>query len=93
MAAGADGRLPLTKALLGAVLGVVCGAVASVVLLAAGPWLLRWIQGGPRFAVEHWVYYIGFILGAGLGGLIGALVGATGALLHALKTRDTHAAP
>jgi hypothetical protein len=74
----------------GALVGLGVGAAAAALLLWLTGLGLRWLYAPKIYEVEHSVYYLSIILGAGFGSLCGALAG----LAHALTaTRGTASPP
>jgi hypothetical protein len=72
---------------LGAVLGLLAGVAAAAGLLYATRQALRWATAPKIFEMEHWVIYVGVLLGAGFGAVSGALAGLAGVLGRAGRER------
>jgi hypothetical protein len=68
------------KSLVGAAVGGVTGLLLALLLFWAGPKIIEWIKGPPRFETEAWVFYLTSISGLGLGAIAGAIVGAASSL-------------
>ncbi len=73
------------RTLLGAGLGLIAGVGLAAGLLRAALAVVRWMTDPKVFQMEHWVIYLGVLLGAGFGALCGALAGLAGALARAQR--------
>jgi hypothetical protein len=67
----------MLKALIASLLGALLGALVAAVLLRATVGVVR-LTLEPVMAVEHWVIYLGVLLGAGFGSVSGAVAGLAG---------------
>jgi hypothetical protein len=63
------------------------GALLAAVLLRATVAVVRWTVE-PAMAVEHWVIYLGVLMGAGFGSLSGAVAGLAGVVARAAHERN-----
>jgi hypothetical protein len=68
------------KSIVGAAVGAGIGLLLALLLFWAGPKIIEWIKGPPRFETEAWVFYLTSISGLGLGAITGAIVGAASTL-------------
>lgn len=63
----------------GAVWGIVLGVLVVSLLLTTAAWVVRIMREHAvvetRHEMEHWVIYLGLVLGAGFGALSGAVAG------------------
>jgi hypothetical protein len=78
----------MARVLLGCLAGLLLGVMCVAWLLPVCVWVVR-LMGAPSLQVEHWVYYIGVILGAAAGAVCGALAGSTSAVVRALRERPS----
>lgn len=69
----------MRRTVIGSLIGTLLGAVLAAVLLRATVAVVR-LTLEPQMAVEHWVIYVGVLLGAGFGSLSGAVAGLAGVL-------------
>jgi hypothetical protein len=74
------------KTLVGALAGLLGGAILAPLLLRVAVTVVRWLQE-PVLRVEDWVIYVSVVVGAGAGAVTGALVGLSGAVVAALRER------
>jgi hypothetical protein len=72
-----------------ALLGAVAGTLAAAGLLRLGLAVVRQMTAPKVFEMEHWVIYVGLLLGAGFGAVSGALTGLAGTLSRGLRPRPT----
>jgi hypothetical protein len=63
------------------------GALLAGVLLRATVAVVRWTVE-PAMAVEHWVFYVGVLMGAGFGSVSGAVTGLAGVVARAARERQ-----
>jgi hypothetical protein len=70
------------RTLVSSLIGTFLGALLAAVLLRATVAVVRWTVE-PVMAVEHWVIYVGILIGAGFGSVSGAMVGLVGVITKA----------
>jgi hypothetical protein len=75
------------KTLVGALIGLLGGAVLTPLLLRVAVAVVGWLLEPPTMRIEHGVIYLGVVLGTSAGAVTGALVGLAGAVVAALRER------
>jgi hypothetical protein len=78
------------KTLVGALIGLLGGAVLTPLLLRVSVAVVRSVLE-PPMRIEHGVIYLSVVLGASAGAVTGALVGLAGAVVAALRERHLSA--
>jgi hypothetical protein len=73
---------------LGAGVGLVAGVLIAAGVLWGANQVVRWMTAPRAFQMEHWVIYLGALLGAGFGTVCGALAGLASAVVRALRERN-----
>jgi hypothetical protein len=79
----------MSRATVGALVGLLLGATAAPALVWLATLWLNAQPNKPTFLVDHWVIYLTLVLGAGFGALSGAVIGLAGAITVALRRRDS----
>jgi hypothetical protein len=72
----------MRRTLIGVACGLNLGVACAAGLLVGTNAVLASLTAPRRFEVEHWVVYLGVILGAGFGAVAGGLVGVASALVR-----------
>ncbi len=76
----------MLRTLVSSFVGMLLGALLAAVLLRGTVAVVRWTVE-PLMAVEHWVIYVGILLGAGFGAVSGAVVGLAGVVVRTIRER------